>query len=272
MTSDSGTHSSRTDHTPAGRERKISTVDADEIANFEKMADHWWDPNGPFKPLHQLNPTRLAFIRGALDSHFSLNPAAARPLQGLRLLDIGCGGGLVSEPMARLGASVTGVDASEKNIGTASVHAERSGITIDYRATTAESLAENGEHFDIVINLEVVEHVADVTAYLKACRQLIKPGGIMLVSTLNRTAKSFAMAIVGAEYVMRWLPRGTHDWTKFITPAELSDHLEQAGFDTASPQGFIFNPLTWRWALSSRDTAVNYAIAATPRSMDNTGQ
>lgn len=238
-----------------------TTVDPDEVAFFARIADSWWDPTGPFKPLHQLNPTRLKYIREACEAHFNLDQTSHTPLKGLRLLDIGCGGGLVSEPMCRLGADVTGVDASEKNIKTATVHAAGMGIT--YVNNTAEALAEAGEQFDIIINMEVIEHVADVGDYLKACRALLKPGGLMLVSTINRTMKSLLFAKIGAEYIMRWLPIGAHDWNKFITPAEMTNHLAAAGFTPGEAMGYAFNPLTFKWKLDPRDTAVNYAQSAT---------
>lgn len=184
------------------------TVDADEVAFFAKIADSWWDPKGPFKPLHMLNPTRLLYIRQNVEQHFGLEAGAREPFKGLRLLDIGCGGGLISEPMARLGADVVAVDASDKNIKTASLHAGQSGLDIDFRHTTAEAVAEAGEKFDIIVNMEVVEHVADVGAYLGACKNLMKPGGIMLLSTINRTPKAYLFAIIGAEHVLRWLPSG----------------------------------------------------------------
>lgn len=249
------------DSTPDSIE-KTTTVDPDEVAFFAKIADSWWDPTGPFKPLHQLNPTRLAYIRRACDAHFNLDTDSLHPFKGLTLLDIGCGGGLISEPMCRLGADVTGVDASEKNIKTASVHAEGQGLDINYMFTTAETLAAKGAQFDIIVNMEVVEHVADVQAYLNACFTLLKPGGIMLVSTINRTVKSMLFAKIGAEYIMRWLPIGAHDWNKFITPEELADFLAVSGFDPAPATGFAFNPLTFKWRLDSSETSVNYAIAA----------
>jgi 2-polyprenyl-6-hydroxyphenyl methylase/3-demethylubiquinone-9 3-methyltransferase len=239
-----------------------STVDANEVEFFAAISDTWWDPKGPFKPLHQLNPTRLKFIRDSVFEHFGLNHTAIRPFDGLKFLDIGCGGGLISEPMSRLGADMHGVDASEKNIHVASHHAKENGATVRYRHTTAEALAEAGETFDVIINMEVIEHVADVNAYLSACKKLIKPGGIMLLSTINRTAKAFLFAIVGAEYVLRWLPKGAHDWNKFITPAELKTACEKVGFQGSEATGFIFAPFSQKWALSNSDTDVNYAMKA----------
>ncbi|MFZ5963224.1 bifunctional 2-polyprenyl-6-hydroxyphenol methylase/3-demethylubiquinol 3-O-methyltransferase UbiG [Thalassococcus sp. BH17M4-6] len=239
-----------------------NTVDPSEIAKFEAMAAEWWDPNGKFKPLHMLNPCRLDYITNQIAGEFERNLDAPDAFAGLRILDIGCGGGLLCEPMARLGATVVGVDAAERNIPVAQTHAEQSGLDIDYRHTTAEALAETGERFDVVLNMEVVEHVADPLGYLTACQTLLKPGGLHICSTLNRNPKSFAMAIVGAEYVMRWLPKGTHEWSKFITPDELFDLLRQAGLDPVDRKGFQFNPVTWNWRISSRDLSVNYVTAA----------
>jgi 2-polyprenyl-6-hydroxyphenyl methylase/3-demethylubiquinone-9 3-methyltransferase len=238
------------------------TVDAGEIAKFEAMAAEWWDPNGKFKPLHMLNPTRLDYITRQIAAEFGRDLKTPRPFEGLRLLDIGCGGGLLSEPMARLGADVVGADAAPRNIPVAQVHAETSGLTIDYRHTTAEALAAAGEEFDVVLNMEVVEHVSDPLAYLTACQQLLKPGGLMVCSTINRNPKSFVMAIIGAEYVMRWLPKGTHEWAKFITPDELFDLIRKAGLDPVDRKGFAFNKLTWGWSISDRDLSVNYVTAS----------
>ncbi len=238
------------------------TVDPAEIAKFEAMAAEWWDPNGKFKPLHMLNPTRLDYITRQIAAEFGRDLTVLHPFAGLRILDIGCGGGLLSEPMARLGAAVVGADAAPRNIPVAQIHAQQSGLTIDYRHTTAEALAAAGEQFDVVLNMEVVEHVSDPLAYLTACRQLLKPGGLMICSTLNRNPKSFLMAIIGAEYVMRWLPKGTHEWSKFITPDELYDLIRQAGLDPVDRKGFVFNKLTWVWSISERDLSVNYVTAS----------
>ncbi len=238
------------------------TVDAAEIAKFEAMAAEWWDPEGKFKPLHMLNPCRLGYIVAQVAAEFDRDPKAERPFTGLRILDIGCGGGLLAEPMARLGAEVVGADAAERNIPVARLHAGLSGLAIDYRHTTAEALAAAGEVFDVVLNMEVVEHVADPLAYLSACRRLLRPGGLMITSTLNRTARSFALAIVGAERVMRWLPKGTHDWRKFITPDELFDLLRRAGLEPVDRTGMVFDPLRWRWGISHRDLSVNYVTAS----------
>lgn len=239
-----------------------TTVDAAEVAKFEAMAAEWWDPKGKFQPLHLMNPCRLDYITRQIAAEFDRNLAGPAPFSGLRLLDIGCGGGLLSEPMARLGAEVVGADAAERNIPVARLHAEAGGLTIDYRHTTAEALAEAGERFDVVLNMEVVEHVADPAAYLAACHDLLKPGGLMITSTLNRNAKSFAAAIIGAEWIMRWLPKGTHDWRRFITPDELFALLRGAGLHPVDSKGMVFNPLGWSWSLSDRDLSVNYVTAA----------
>ncbi|KJS41846.1 MAG: 3-demethylubiquinone-9 3-methyltransferase [Roseovarius sp. BRH_c41] len=239
-----------------------STIDPTEVAKFEAMAAEWWDPNGKFKPLHMLNPCRLDYITAQIAAEFERDLRDKAPFAGLRLLDIGCGGGLLSEPMARLGATVVGADAAPRNIPVAQVHAAQSGLDIDYRHTTAEDLAAAGEQFDTVLNMEVVEHVADPQTYLTACQQLLKPGGLHICSTINRNPKSYAMAIVGAEYIMRWLPKGTHDWTKFITPDELFDLLRNAGLEPVDRKGFVFNPITWGWRLSDRDMSVNYVTAS----------
>lgn len=239
-----------------------TTVDPAEIAKFEAMAAEWWDLEGKFKPLHMLNPTRLDYITSQIAAEFDRNLSDDAPFAGLRILDIGCGGGLLCEPMARLGATVVGADAAERNIPVAQIHAEQSGLEIDYRFTTAEAMAAAGEHFDVVLNMEVVEHVADPRSYLTACQQLLKPGGLHICSTINRTPKSFAMAIVGAEYVMRWLPKGTHEWNKFITPEELFDLMTQAGLNPVDRKGFKFNFLQFTWSISASDLLVNYVTAA----------
>lgn len=241
---------------------KTGTIDPAEIAKFEAMAAEWWDPNGKFRPLHMMNPVRLDYITRQIAAEFGRDLTAERPFEGLRLLDIGCGGGLLSEPMARLGADVVGADAAERNIPVARVHAEQSGLTIDYRYTSAEALAAEGEQFDVVLNMEVVEHVADPQAYLTACHDLLKSGGLMLCSTINRNPKSFAMAIVGAEYIMRWLPKGTHEWSKFITPDELFKMIEIAGLRPVDRKGYVFNPISWGWSISDRDLSVNYVTAS----------
>jgi 2-polyprenyl-6-hydroxyphenyl methylase/3-demethylubiquinone-9 3-methyltransferase len=239
-----------------------TTIDPAEVAKFEAMAAEWWDPNGKFKPLHMLNPTRLDYITTQIAAEFDRDLTAKHPFAGLRILDIGCGGGLLSEPMARLGADVVGADAAARNIPVARLHAEQSGLTIDYRHTTAEDLVAAGEQFDAVLNMEVVEHVADPLAYLTACKDLLRPGGLMICSTLNRNPKSYVMAIIGAEHVMRWLPKGTHEWSKFITPDELYDLLRKAGLDPVDRKGMVFNPVRWSWSLSDRDLSVNYVTAS----------
>ncbi len=241
----------------------LSTVDPAEIEKFQAMAAEWWDENGKFKPLHMLNPCRLEYITNQIAGEFDRDLKTEQPFAGLRLLDIGCGGGLLAEPMARLGADVVGADAAERNIPVAQLHAEQSGLTIDYRHTTAEAMAEAGEQFDVVLNMEVVEHVASPIDYLIACRQLLKPGGLQICSTLNRNPKSYMMAIIGAENVMRWLPKGTHEWSKFITPDELFDLLRKAGLNPVDRKGFVFNPIKWSWSLSDRDLSVNYVTAST---------
>lgn len=242
------------------------SVDEEELARFARMAKEWWDPRGKFRPLHKLNPTRLGYVRDAILVHFGRAADTRQPYGGLRILDIGCGGGLMCEPMTRLGAEVVGADALEINTEIARRHASEVGLEIDYRATTAEALAAAGERFDVIVNLEVVEHVADVGAYLGACRALIADGGLMIVSTLNRTPQSFLKAIVGAEYILRWLPRGSHDWEKFIKPSELADALDAAGFELKDLEGLIFNPITDRWS-RGRDLGVNYIGTALPVSV-----
>ncbi|MGD1933503.1 MAG: bifunctional 2-polyprenyl-6-hydroxyphenol methylase/3-demethylubiquinol 3-O-methyltransferase UbiG [Candidatus Phaeomarinobacter sp.] len=243
-------------------ETSNETVDTQEIAKFSAMAAEWWDPHGKFRPLHKFNPTRLKYIREQVSTHFSRDEQVQKPLEGLRLLDIGCGGGLLSEPMPRLGAKVTGADAGEKNIKTASVHAAEQGLKIDYRHTTAEALAQAGEQFDVILNMEVIEHVADTQAFMTSCAGCLRPGGLMIVATLNRTAKAFALAIVGAEYVLGWLPRGTHEWNKFITLDEMRTMMENADLLPGQLTGVSFNPLSDKWSVSG-DTAVNYMMTAT---------
>lgn len=242
-----------------------SIVDPVEVAKFEAMAAEWWNPNGKFKPLHMLNPCRLGYITSQIASEFDRDLAATLPFAGLRILDIGCGGGLLSEPMARLGADVVGADPATRNIPVAQLHAEQSGLTIDYHLTTAEELANAGEQFDVVLNMEVVEHVPDPQSFLTACQTLLKPGGLMICSTLNRNAKSFGMAIIGAEWIMKWLPKGTHDWKKFITPDELAQFIRNAGLDPVDRMGMVFNPVAWSWSLSARDLSVNYVTASVKR-------
>jgi 2-polyprenyl-6-hydroxyphenyl methylase / 3-demethylubiquinone-9 3-methyltransferase len=237
------------------------SLDAEEVEKFSRLAAEWWDPHGKFAVLHKFNPVRLAYIRDHVTARFARDPNGPKPLKDLRLLDIGCGGGLLSEPMARLGAGVVAIDPSATNIATARVHASEAGLDIDYRAETAETLAAGGETFDVILNMEVIEHVVDPAAFVGVCGRLLKPGGIMFVATINRTLKSFAFAIVGAEYVLGWLPRGTHHWEKLITPEELGRWLAAAGLNQADITGVFYNPLTDAWA-RSRDTDVNYMVAA----------
>jgi 2-polyprenyl-6-hydroxyphenyl methylase/3-demethylubiquinone-9 3-methyltransferase len=238
-----------------------STVDDAEVARFAALADTWWDPRGKMAVLHKFNPVRLAYIRDAACKQFGRDARKLDCLKDLRILDIGCGGGLLSEPLARLGASVIGADPAAANIEAARLHAEESGVALDYRATTAEALADAGETFDIVLAMEVVEHVADVNLFVARCAEMVKPNGLMIVATLNRTLKSFALAIVGAEYVLGWLPRGTHRWDKFVTPNELDIGLELAGMRVAGETGVIYDLLADRWRVSS-DMDVNYMVTA----------
>jgi len=235
-----------------------STVDPAEVARFSKLSEEWWDPQGSMAPLHKINPLRLGWIRDTACRKFNRNTRSLKSLERLRILDIGCGAGLLSEPLARLGAQVIGIDPSDSNIAAAKVHAARSNVLIDYRATTVEEMG-NLERFDIVLAMEVVEHVTDVGLFLQRCAGLMKPQGMMVVSTLNRTLKSFALAIVGAEYVLRWLPRGTHQWSKFVTPAELAQHLHKSKLEIAEQTGVIYTPFADRWSLSS-DMDVNYMV------------
>jgi 2-polyprenyl-6-hydroxyphenyl methylase / 3-demethylubiquinone-9 3-methyltransferase len=239
-----------------------STINPAEVAKFEAMATEWWDLEGKFKPLHMLNPCRLDYINEQIAIEFNKDLTQNLPFKGLRILDIGCGGGLLCEPMARLGASVVGADAASGNIPVAQIHARQSKLEIDYRHTTAEALAKRGEKFDVVLNMEVVEHVAGPTTYLLACQKLLKPGGLHICSTLNRNPKSFLFAIIGAEWVMRWLPKGTHDWNKFITPDELFAFLIEAGLLPIDRKGFVFDKIRWSWSLSATDLSVNYVTAS----------
>jgi 2-polyprenyl-6-hydroxyphenyl methylase/3-demethylubiquinone-9 3-methyltransferase len=234
------------------------TVDAQEVAKFSDYANAWWDPNGAFKPIHKFNPVRVAYIRDRAAEHFNTKDTAL-PLKGLSILDVGCGGGVLSEPLARLGATITGIDPAAKNIGAASVHAKSQGLDIDYRATTAEDLAASSAQFDIVLAMEVVEHVNDVEAFTMTCAQMVKPGGLMFAATINRTLKAYGLAIIGAEYVLRWLPKGTHQYDKFVKPSELELAFELGGLKPLMREGVVFNPLSDSWKLSS-DTDVNYMI------------
>jgi 2-polyprenyl-6-hydroxyphenyl methylase/3-demethylubiquinone-9 3-methyltransferase len=236
------------------------SVDVAEVERFSRLAEDWWNPKGKFAPLHRFNPVRLAFIRDRALSRFGRDPGARRPFEGLRLLDIGCGGGLLSEPMARLGFEVVGVDASERNIGAAKAHAASQGLAIEYLCSTVETLlAEESAPFDLILNMEVIEHVADPAAFLRDCSSLIAPGGLMIVATLNRTAKAMALAVIGAEHVLRWLPVGTHDWNKFVKPDEISAWLAGHPLEVEGPFGVSFNPLTGRWT-ESGDAEVNYMM------------
>ena len=240
-----------------------SSIDPEDVERFSRIAAEWWDPKGKFAPLHRFNPTRLSFIREQALVRFGRDSQARRPFEGLRLLDIGCGGGLLSEPMCRLGFSVTAVDASDRNIGTAKAHAAEQGLVIDYQAGTAEGLESQGAGpFDVILNMEVIEHVADPGDYLRTCSRLLAPGGLMIVATLNRTLKAFALAKVGAEYVLRWLPVGTHDWSKFLKPDELRGFLSGQPLQVQGPFGVTFDPLSGRWSRSS-DCDINYMMTVT---------
>lgn len=237
-----------------------TSIDPADVERFSRIAAEWWDPHGKFAPLHVFNPVRLNFIRDQACAHFDRAPKALRPFEGLKLLDIGCGGGLLSEPMARLGFEVTAVDASERNIKTASTHAAEQGLEIEFRAGTAEALlAEGAGPFDVVLNMEVIEHVADPGEFARTCSRLLKPGGLMIVATLNRTLKALALAKVGAEYVLRWVPAGTHDWRKFLKPEEVRGFLAGEPVDVQGPFGVSYNPLTGRWSRSN-DTDINYMM------------
>jgi 2-polyprenyl-6-hydroxyphenyl methylase / 3-demethylubiquinone-9 3-methyltransferase len=238
-----------------------TTINDDEIAKFSAMAEEWWNPNGKFRPLHKFNPVRLGYIRAEVLRHFGRDGAPMRPFEGLRFLDIGCGGGLLSEPMARLGATVVGADAAERNIRIAELHAEQSGLEIDYRATTAEALAEAGETFDVVLNMEVVEHVDNVALYMKSCADLVAPGGLLFTATINRTFRALALAKIGAEYVLGWLPKGTHDWSRFLAPEEIGALVERNGLRVTDKTGVVYHPLADEWR-QSRDMAVNYMVLA----------
>ncbi|MDB5429890.1 MAG: bifunctional 3-demethylubiquinol 3-O-methyltransferase/2-polyprenyl-6-hydroxyphenol methylase [Caulobacter sp.] len=241
-----------------------SSIDPADVSRFSAIAEEWWDPRGKFAPLHIFNPVRLAFIREEALIRFGRDPSVRQPFEGLKLLDIGCGGGLLSEPMTRLGFAVTGVDASERNIGTASTHAAEQGLEIDYRASTAEQLLADGAGpFDVILNMEVIEHVADPGDFLRSCAAMLAPGGLMIVATLNRTMKALALAKIGAEYILRWVPAGTHDWNKFLTPDEVRGFLTGQPFDVDGPFGVTYNPLTGKWSRSP-DADINYMMTVTP--------
>lgn len=237
------------------------TIDPGEVARFDRMARDWWNPTGPMRALHKLNPVRLQYIRDTACRHFGRDERASRPFDDLTVLDAGCGGGILSEPMARLGARATGLDPAPNNITVARLHAEQSGLTIDYREEAVETVVARAEQFDIVLAMEVVEHVTDVQAFVAACCAAVKPGGLLVMATINRTLRAFALAIVGAEYVLGWLPRGTHQWEKFVTPEELADAIAQGGLAVIHRRGVIYNPLADQWLLA-RDTSVNYMVAA----------
>ena len=239
-----------------------NTIDPAEVAKFEAMAADWWDPNGKFKPLHLMNPLRLDYIASQIAAEFDRDLHAPHPLEGLRVLDIGCGGGLLSEPMARLGAEVTGIDAAGGNLPVARLHAEQTGVEVTYRHCSAEELVAEGAQFDVVLTMEVIEHVADPAALLRACHALMRPGGLLLCSTLNRTPKSYALAIVGAEKILRWLPQGTHDWRKFLTPEELYGLIRAAGLEPVDRKGMVMNPLSQSWHLSATDLSINYVTTS----------
>ena len=235
------------------------SINAEEVEKFSKMAEDWWNPHGKFKPLHKFNPIRLKYIREKLIENFNLDANSLKPLAGLKILDIGCGGGLLSVPLTRLGAEVTGMDASDKNIAVAKIHAEKENLNIEYISTSAEDLAATGRQFDVVLNMEVIEHVADVSSFMQASSQLVKPNGLMLVATLNRTAKSYLFAIVGAEYVMRWLPRGTHDWQKFLKPHEIAEQFEKNNIKHLESTGVKFNAIKDEFFLDN-DLSINFMM------------
>lgn len=236
-----------------------STVDAAEVARFDRIARTWWDPHGPMKTLHRFNPVRLAFVRDRICEALGRDARGAAPLAGLSLLDVGCGGGLLCEPLARLGAEATGIDPAPTNVEVARLHAERAGVAVDYRRATVEDLVAEGRRFDVVLAMEVVEHVADVDLFVKTCCSAVQPGGFLFIATLNRTKRAFALAIVGAEYVLGWLPRGTHQWEKFVRPEELAAAIACGGLAVEEETGVVFNPFSGRWSLS-RDVAVNYMV------------
>ena len=242
--------------------RHSPSLDAAELRHFEGLAKEWWDERGKFRGLHAFNPARLTFIVAEIQNWRDQQNQSFRPLAGLSVLDIGCGGGILSEPLARLGGSVTGIDPVEESIGVATLHAKKQGLAVTYRAATAETLASEGRTFDVVVASEVIEHVASVSSFLKTCRALCKPRGLLIMSTLNRTSKSYALAIVTAEHILGLAPKGTHDWNKFIKPAELETNLKEAGFEIGRLSGIVFKPLTGVWSLSDRDFSINYILSA----------
>lgn len=241
---------------------QATTIDDAEVARFSAIAAEWWSPTGKFRPLHKFNPVRLAYIKEQVCQHFKLDPSKPKPFKGLRILDIGCGGGLLCEPMSRLGAEIVGADASETNIEVAKIHAEQTGVTVDYRATTSEALAAEGEQFDIILNMEVVEHVADVDLFMASCCEMVKPGGLMFIATINRTAKARMLAIFMAEKVLRWLPVGTHEFEKLVKPEELEEAFAKGGMSLLDESGVTYNPVLDRWS-KSKDMDVNYMMLAT---------
>jgi 2-polyprenyl-6-hydroxyphenyl methylase/3-demethylubiquinone-9 3-methyltransferase len=238
-----------------------TTINDAEIAKFTAMAEAWWDPKGKFKPLHKFNPVRLSYIREHLLRHFGRDGTDMRPFEGLTILDVGCGGGLLCEPLARLGATVTGIDAAERNTAVARLHAEKSGLAIDYRATTSEALSATGARYDMVLNMEVVEHVDNVPLYMKSCADLVKPGGLTLTATINRTLRARALAVFAAERVLRWLPVGTHDWNRFLTPEEIRALLTRNGLRVVAATGVVYHPIGDEWRRSP-DMGINYMILA----------
>ena len=261
----------RRDMTPAQRRSKFpdspsprSSVDTREVEKFAALAGEWWDPDGKFAPLHRLNPARLAFIRNAALRHFDRDAKPFAPFSGLSLVDVGCGGGLVAEAMARQGFEVLGIDAAEENVAAAAAHASEMAAPASYRCAAAEELALEGAQFDVVLALEIVEHVVNRAEFLETCAQILKPRGLIILATLNRTLKSLALAKIGAEYVLRWLPPGTHDWNKFVSPEVLASELRELGLAAVETRGISFDPLGWTWQLSA-DTSVNYMIAAAHR-------
>ncbi|KAJ1378993.1 Ubiquinone biosynthesis O-methyltransferase [Sesbania bispinosa] len=258
-------HTQNPNPSPQAKEPSApSSLNDNELAKFAAIAETWWDSEGPFKPLHVMNPTRLAFIRSALCRHFKKDPYSTKPLEGLKIVDVGCGGGILSEPLARLGATVTGVDAVEKNIKIARLHADLDPTTstIEYCCTTAEKLVEEGRKYDAVMALEVIEHVADPAEFCKSLAALTIPDGATVVSTINRSMRAYATAIVAAEYILRWLPQGTHEWSSFLTPEELVLILQRAGINVEEMAGFVYNPVTGRWSLSD-DISVNFIAFGT---------
>ena len=247
-------------------ETSKNTIDQKEIDNFSSIANKWWDPDGPFKPLHNLNPTRILYIKNTLCDYYKINSKEAKPLRGLRILDIGCGGGLLTEPMARLGGKVVGVDPSEKNISVAKNHLSQTNLNVDYINSTAEQLVEWGEKFDVILNMEVIEHVQNIEIFISSCQSLLNPGGIMFVATLNRTLKSYIFAIIGAEYILRWLPKGTHNWNNFVKPSELRRYCLKSGLIPKDFKGMTFSPIENSWSITN-NLAVNYIGHVTKKNL-----